>query len=110
VAGGIDQVDLVFLIVLRRVIHAHCGGFDRDAFFALEVHVVEHLRGHITVGDGACQLQQAVCERGFAVVYMGDNAEVADMVGHCVRKYNRVFWPQSPRERRASFYLEQSGG
>jgi hypothetical protein len=27
-------------------------------------------------------LQQAVGERGFAMIYMGDNTEVTDMVGH----------------------------
>ena len=57
VSGRIDEVELIFLFIFCGVIHAHRGGFDRDAFFAFEVHVVKYLRGHITVGDRACQLQ-----------------------------------------------------
>jgi hypothetical protein len=30
-------------------------------------------------------LKQAVCQRGFAMVNMGDDAEVSDVVGHSLR-------------------------
>ncbi len=91
VPGRVDQVDLVLVRVFGGVIHAHRRGLDGDALFAFEVHRVEHLRGHIPLGDGARQLQEAVGERGFAMIYMGDDTEVTDMVGHisCGREYNR---------------------
>jgi hypothetical protein len=35
-------------------------------------------------------LQQAVGERGFAMIYMGDDTEVADMVGHATFKFSFI--------------------
>ena len=43
---------------------------------------VEHLLGHVALRDGACQLEQAVGKRGFAMVDMGDDTEITDMVSH----------------------------
>ena len=68
----------VLLAVLRLVIEPDRVRLDRDAAFALEVHVVEHLRLHIAVGDRARHLQQAVGQRRFAVIDVGDDREVAD--------------------------------
>lgn len=78
-AGGVDQVEDVVTAVLGGVVHADGGGFDGDAFFALQVHAVQDLLLHFAVGDGAGELQEAVGEGGFAVVYVGDDAEVADV-------------------------------
>ena len=62
VAWCVNEIDLVFLIILRGVIHAYRGGLDRHAFFAFKVHRVEHLLGHITIRDCARELEQAVSE------------------------------------------------
>ncbi len=78
VAGGVDEVELVADAVLRAEGHADGLGLDGDALLALEVHVVEHLRGHVALRDGAGLLEQPVGERRFAVVDVGDDAEVAD--------------------------------
>ncbi len=78
-AGGIDEVEFVFLSVAGAVEHACGGGFDGDAFFALEVHGVEDLFGFFAVGDGAGAFEEAVGEGRLAVVDMGDDAEVADV-------------------------------
>ncbi len=78
VAGGIDEVELVGVAVLGREGHADGLGLDGDALLALQVHGVEHLGGHIALGDSARHLQEAVGEGGFAVVDVGDDAEVAD--------------------------------
>ena len=56
-------------------------GLDGDAAFALEVHVVQKLCLHVAVGDGAGQLQNAVGERRFAVVDVGDDRKIADVLG-----------------------------
>lgn len=82
VTWSVNEVEFVFLIVFRVVVHAHGGGFDGDAFLAFQVHRVERLLGHIALGDGSRQLQESVRERGFAVVYVGDDAEVSDVGGH----------------------------
>ena len=53
-------------------------GFDGDAAFTLEIHVVEHLRFHIAVGDSSRQLQDAVSESRLAVIDMGNDRKVSD--------------------------------
>ena len=51
---------------------------------ALDIHGVEKLLLHVALGHGPGQLDQPVGERGFPVVDMGDDGEVADAgeVGH----------------------------
>ena len=78
-AGGVDQVELIDLAVLRLV-EQGCGlGLDGDAALALQVHRVEHLRFHFAVGQAPAGLNEAVGQRGFAVVDVGDDGEVADV-------------------------------
>ena len=58
--------------------HPHVLGLDRDAPLALEVHRVEVLLAHVAGVDGAGELEDAVGQRGLAVVDVGDDGEVAD--------------------------------
>ena len=81
VAGRVDQVEAVFVAVLRGVMQADALGLDGDAALALEVHGVEHLRGHFALGERAGQFEQAVGQRGFAVVDVRDDAEIAYELG-----------------------------
>ncbi len=80
VARRVDQVELIVLAVAGRVGDAHRLRLDRDAALALEVHVVEELLLHVARGDGAGALEDAVGERRLAVVDMGDDREVADVL------------------------------
>ena len=83
-AGGVHQVELVGLAVVRRVLEAHGLGLDGDPALALDVHVIEHLLAHLALGEAAGGLDQPVGERLLAVVDVGDDREIADMgqVGH----------------------------
>ena len=54
---------------------------DGDAALALQVHIVEHLPFSNLNGLGA--LQQTVGQRRLTVVYMCDDAEVADVLHLC---------------------------
>ena len=76
-AGGVDEVHLEGGAVAGGVGHADGLGLNRDTLLALEIHVVQHLLGHIAPGDSAGHLEEAVSEGGLAVVDMGDDAEVA---------------------------------
>jgi len=50
---------------------------------------------HLARGDGAGSIEQAVGERGLAVVDVGDNAEVADVVlVHRFRLQGQGAWGQ----------------
>ena len=80
VAGRVDQVQAVFVAVARGVMQANAFRFDGDAALALQVHRVEHLRAHFALGQRAGQLQQAVGQRGFAVVNVRDDAEIPDVL------------------------------
>ena len=79
VAGGVDQVQLVGLAVLGGVVEPDGGHLDRDAALALQVHPVEDLVLHLAVVDRAGELEDAVRERGLAVVDVSDDAEIADI-------------------------------
>ena len=81
VAGGVDQVELISLAVVRGIHHAHGVGLDGDAALALQVHGIEHLGLHLARGQRSGQLQQAVGQRGFAMVDVRDDREVADVLG-----------------------------
>ena len=92
VAGRVDQVQLVGLPVVRRLVeHAHRLGLDRDPALALEVHRVEQLGAHRARVDRVGQLEDPIGQRRLAVVDVGDDREVADvcLIGHV--SASRVF-------------------
>ncbi len=78
VARRVDQVQLVELAVLRAVVEPHGLRLDGDAALALDIHGIEHLLLHLPRAEPAAELDQPVCERGLAVIDMGDDGEVAD--------------------------------
>ena len=78
VARGVNQVELVGLPVLRLVEEGDAVRLDGDAALALEVHRVEQLVPELAVADAAAALDQPVGERGFPVINVRDDAEVAD--------------------------------
>jgi hypothetical protein len=78
VAGGVHQVELVGLAVLRGVVEAHGLRLDGDAALALDVHVIKDLLGHLARGQAAGELDQPVGQRRLAMVDMGDDRKIAD--------------------------------
>ena len=78
VAGGVDEVQLVGLAVLGRIRQRHRLGLDGDATLALDRIGVEHLRLHLARLQAAAQLDDAIGQRGLAVVDVGNDGEVAD--------------------------------
>ena len=77
--GCINQIKLVGLISMR-ILHAHRAGFDRDTAFSFEFHVVEQLFLHFPFGNRTSVFQQAIRQRAFAVVNVGNNAEITDVL------------------------------
>ena len=84
VPGRVDDVELDVAVVDRRVL-----GEDRDALLALEVHRVHDAIGDVLVGaEGAGLPEHGVDERRLAVVDVGDDGDVAEVVsggGHPLR-------------------------
>jgi hypothetical protein len=54
--------------------------FDGNAFFALEVHIIQHLVHHLAFADGIGRLKKAIGQGAFSMVYVGDNAKIPDML------------------------------
>ena len=79
VARRVHQVEDVGLAVLRLVIEADGLRLDGDAPLALDVHRIEHLFLHLAQLQPAGGLDQAVGQRRFAMIDMGDDGEVADV-------------------------------
>ena len=81
-AGGIDDVD-------ADVVPDDGGDFgeDGDAAFFFEIVAVERALGQRLMGrEGAGLAQQLVDKRGFAMVNMGDDGDVADI------RYGLMTW------------------
>ena len=53
---------------MRLVHHADGVGFDRDAALALQIHGVEDLFLHFAGIQTPAELDEPVCQRGFAVI------------------------------------------
>jgi hypothetical protein len=78
--GSIDQVQIVARPVARDVLQRRGLGLDGDAPLALEVHGVQDLSFHLAIGQPAAALDEAVGERRLAMVDVGDNREIADVL------------------------------
>jgi hypothetical protein len=75
VTRGVHDIDRVAFPVDRGVL-----GLDGDALFLFEVHGVHGaLLLGLVIPVGAAGLQELVHKRGFPVVNVGDNGEVADL-------------------------------
>ncbi len=75
----VDHVQDVFLAVFL-VHHADGVRLDGDAPFAFQVHVVQELVGHLVLRDRLRKFDHAVGQGGLAVVDMGDDTEISDVV------------------------------
>src|ERR1700690_3525688 len=76
----VDQIQSVFVAVLRVVMQADALRLDRNSALALQIHGIEHLRGHLTLREGAGQLEQTIRQRRFAVVDVCNDAEIPDVL------------------------------
>ena len=77
VPGRVDQIEDVGLPVVGVIGEPDGVGLDRDPALALEIHRVEDLGFHLALLERAGHLEEAVRERGLAVVDVGDDGEVA---------------------------------
>ncbi len=75
VAGGVHDIDVEVLVLEGGIL-----GLDGDSLFPLQVHGVHDalLRGNGLVGaEGARLFEQAIHQRGLAVVHVGDDSYVS---------------------------------
>ncbi len=88
--GCVDEVQHIGFAIVRLVVQANRLSLDRDAALALDIHRIENLFRHLAFGKAARRLDQAVGQRRFAMVDMGDDGKVADMVkGRAIGAHGR---------------------
>ena len=75
----IDQIQRVFFPFIR-ILHLDSVALDGDASFAFQIHIVQHLVLHIAALDRLRVLQKAVGQRTLAVVDMGNDTKVSDIL------------------------------
>ena len=80
VARRVDQVQDVLLPVVGRVVQADRVGLDGDAALALEVHGVQDLGLHLAGLERPGVFEEAVGQRGLAVVDVRDDREIPDVL------------------------------
>jgi len=66
--------------------------FDGNTSFPLQVHVIQKLFLHISISHGVGRLEQSVGQGALPMVYVGDDAEVPDVL-HVVAKGAKIgYW------------------
>src|SRR5690606_42055734 len=84
------------------VVEGNALRFDGNTALAFDVHGGQHLSLHFTVTKTATDLNKTVWQGGFAVVNMGDDGEVTNVVQLAHRK--------QPVARSSALRLYVTGG
>ena len=71
----VDQVEGVVFIG-----HARRRELDGNALFPLQIHGIQNLILHFSLIHGARNLKQPISKRGFAMIDMGDNTKIPDVL------------------------------
>ena len=81
-ARGVNQVQNIIFSIMGVVGQGYSIAFDRDAALPFNIHIVENLVLKVSLIADARKLNQAIRQRGFAVIHMRDNAKVPNVRGH----------------------------
>jgi len=76
----VDEVEVVDLTVARFVLQGSGLGLDGYPTLFLDVHRVEHLRLHLAFFESSTALNETIGQRGFAMIDVGDDRKVSDVV------------------------------
>jgi hypothetical protein len=87
-AGGIHQVQLVFVTVRPGVGQGNRLAFDGYAPLPLNIHVVQDLILKVPIIHQPDLLNKPIRQSGLAVIDMGNNAKITDKSGLYHKKNN----------------------
>ena len=79
-ARGVDQIQGIAVPVPGLVGQAHGTGLDGDATLLFQIHVVQDLVFHDALLHGAALFDEPVGQGGLAMVDMGDDGKIADLI------------------------------
>ena len=80
VSRRVDEVQHVVFAGERAVVQRDRLALDRDPALPLDVHVVQKLVLELTFGHPSRELDQSIGQRRLAMVDVGDDAEIADVL------------------------------
>ena len=114
-ARRVDEIELTRPAVSGLMVERDALRLDGDAALPLQLHRVQHLRRHVPLAQTAAVLNEAVGQGRFAVIDVGDDREVADMVeggrhGRHFRPSPRRHQQRRPSRARRLLRQEVSGG
>ena len=75
----VDDIELIGAAIAGRIAQRHALRLDGDAALPLQIHRIEHLLGHFPFAQTAADLNEAVGERGLAVIDVRDDRKIANM-------------------------------
>ena len=82
-SGGIDKIQLIGFAIAVLVVQGHTLGLDGNAPLPLQIHGVQYLGFHLSIGQTTAALNKAIGQGGLTVVDMGDDREVANVLVVC---------------------------
>ena len=80
VPRGINQVEVIDISVFGFVLQGSSLRLDGNAALFFDIHRIKHLLAHFAVRQAAAARNQSIGQCGFAVVNMGDDGEVTNMI------------------------------
>ena len=86
--GRVNQIEVIDITIARLVLQSRGLCLDGDSPLALDIHRVENLLLHLAVGKTAAKMNNAVSERRLAMIDMGNDRKIANMVllHQCVQR------------------------
>ena len=76
----VDHVHLIAVAVARFELKRHALCLDRDPSFPFQVHRIQDLLRHFAIFKAAAYLDKSIRQRRLAVIYMGDDREIANLL------------------------------
>ena len=100
-AGGVDQVQVVDLAILRLVLQRRRLRLDGDAALFFDLHRVQNLGLHLAFSKAATTLDESIGQGRFTVVNVRNDGKVSDVVHQGkTSSVNGSQWAQEKRAHR----------
>ena len=78
-ARGINKIKNI-IGSLMNILHLDCMTLNGDSPLSFQIHIIQNLCLSLSFGDGFSGLQQPVGQSAFAVVDMGNDTEITDIL------------------------------
>ena len=75
----VNQVKNIFFSIFCLKYGTHGLRFNGNASFSFQIHIVQHLILHLTIGKKSGLLDNTVCQGRLSVVNMGNNTKITNL-------------------------------